>query len=193
MWIDTNSLNSTYEKDFLVVVSKCLMLCQKIEKAYKAINSITELQSNPELVNKMDDVIKHYMGNKTLGYSIDSAIKNHDNSPIGFISKRYKRANKKRNYIAHDSLTTLFSIISNHEPIPVTTHDIIADELKEIYNSITPLIDLDDALNCIGWIINENMNPFDLPVHTNNRKKMVKWIFDGFEEKDYLPDEVIVA
>lgn len=189
MWIDYKSLDSEYEINFMVVVSKCLLLCQKIEKAYRALNGITAIKNDPELINQMDIILKKHYHNKTLGNSIHTAIQNHEKSLIGIISKAYEDVPKLRNYFAHDVLTEVSSIISEPRPMEKSTSDYFDEELKNIYTAIIPLIELDDLLNRLGWVINEKGNPIALPKHVNYKDNMVKWIFVGFIEKDYLSDE----
>lgn len=189
MWIDYHSLDSEYETNFMVVVSKCLLLCQKIEKAYRALNGLTAIKNDPTQNKHMDELYKKYYKNKTLGNSIYAAIQNHKTSFIGIISHAYKDVPKLRNYIAHDVLAGLLSIISEPRPMDIAVTDLIDKELKEIYKAIIPLIELDDLLNCLGWWINENEIPFTLPIHINYKKNMITWIFVGFDEKDYVSDE----
>ncbi|GAB1366637.1 hypothetical protein MASR1M36_15080 [Candidatus Cloacimonadaceae bacterium] len=189
MWIDHNSLDSEFETNFMGVVSKCLLLCQKIEKAYCALNGITAFMNDPTQIKHMDEIFIKYYKNKTLGNSIHAAMRNHEKSFIGIISNAYKDVPKFRNYIAHDVLAGIISIISEPRPIEIAAIDIIDKELKQIYKAIIPLIELDDLLNCLGWWINENEIPFTLPIHINYKKNMINWIFVGFDEKDYVSDE----
>ena len=132
MWIDYHSLDSEYETNFMVVVSKCLLLCQKIEKAYRALNGLTAIKNDPTQNNHMNELYKKYYKNNTLGNSIYAAIQNHETSLIGIISHVYKDVPKLRNYIAHDVLAGISSIISEPRLNGITINDLIDQELTEI-------------------------------------------------------------
>lgn len=193
LWIDIGSVSTEYERNFLITVSKCLLMCQKVEMAYRAIVGFTEFVSNGSY--DKDSLKKAFEKgvNRTIGQSRSYAEQSLKDSLIGVLSSYFPDIPKFRNYIAHDVLSQLSSIYSEPMLMRPEPNQIINKELKEIYSSVRSLIILDNALNCIMWTKNEHTNPLKLPVTWAYEKSMLKWIFDGFEEKDYLPDETTIA